>query len=95
MSDVRCQRSETTSVRIESAKDLTVYKLAYNLALKIFATTKKFPPEEKYALTNQIRRSSRSICLNLGEAWAKRRYGAHFVSELTDCGGETPRESQL
>jgi hypothetical protein len=83
---VRSQMSETTSVRIESAKDLTVYKLAYDLALKIFATTKKFPSEEKYALTSQIRRSSRSICLNLREARAKRRYEAHFVSKLTDCG---------
>jgi len=77
-----------TSVRIESAKDLTVYKLAYDLAMEIFAITKRFPAEEKYALTSQIRRSSRSICLNLREAWAKRRYEAHFVSKLTDCDGE-------
>src|SRR6266403_3780919 len=77
-----------TSVRIESAKDLTVYKLAYDLAMEIFAITKRFPAEEKYALTSQIRRSSRSICLNLREAWAKRRYKAHFVSKLTDCDGE-------
>ncbi len=46
------------------------------------------PPEERYALTSQIRRSSRSICLNLREAWAKRRYEAHFISKLTDCDGE-------
>ncbi len=74
--------------RIESAKDLKVYKLAHELAMEIFEVTKKFPPEEKYALTSQIRRSSRSICLNLREAWAKRRYEAHFVSKLTDCDGE-------
>ena len=77
-----------TSVRIESAKDLTVYKLAYDLAMEIFAITKRFPAEEKYALTSQVRRSSRSVCLNLREAWAKRRYEAHFVSKLTDCDGE-------
>jgi four helix bundle protein len=76
------------SVRIESAKDLRVYKLAYELAMQIFELTKSFPPEERYALTSQIRRSSRSICLNLREAWAKRRYEAHFVRKITDCDGE-------
>lgn len=74
-------------MRIQSAKELTVYKLAYQLAMEIFQVTKTFPPEEKYALTSQIRRSSRSVCLNLREAWAKRRYEAHFVSKLTDCDG--------
>src|SRR2546425_12081039 len=77
------------TVRIESAKELTVYKVAYELAMKIFQITKSFPPEETYALTSQIRRSSRSICLNLREAWAKRRYEAHFLSKLTDCDGES------
>jgi four helix bundle protein len=75
-------------MRIESAKDLKVYKFAYELAMDIFELTKNFPSEEKYALTTQIRRSSRSVCLNLREAWAKRRYEAHFVSKLTDCDGE-------
>jgi four helix bundle protein len=75
-------------MQIESAKDLTVYKLAYELAMEIFEITKKFPPEEQYALISQIRRSSRSVCLNLREAWAKRRYGAHFLSKLSDCDGE-------
>jgi four helix bundle protein len=75
-------------MRIESAKDLTVYKSAYRLAMEIFELTKCFPLEEKYALTSQIRRSSRSVCLNLREAWAKRRYEAHFVSKLSDCDGE-------
>jgi four helix bundle protein len=86
MSDNRRQMSETA--RIESAKDLKVYGLAYQLAMEIFEITKQFPSEEKYALTSQIRRSSRSTCLNLREAWAKRRYEAHFVSKLTDCDGE-------
>jgi four helix bundle protein len=75
-------------MQIESAKDLTVYKLAYELAMDVFEISKKFPSEETYALTSQIRRSSRSICLNLREAWAKRRYEAHFLSKLTDCDGE-------
>lgn len=56
--------------------------------MRIFEATKRFPPEERYALTSQIRRSSRSICLNRREAWAKRMYPAHFLSKLTDCDGE-------
>jgi len=56
--------------------------------MEIFEISKSFPTEEKYALTSQIRRSSRSVCLNLREAWAKRRYEAHFISKLTDCDGE-------
>ncbi|MEK6337401.1 MAG: four helix bundle protein [Acidobacteriota bacterium] len=75
-------------MQINSAKDLKVYKAAYDLAMKIFEVSKRFPPEERYALTGQIRRSSRSVCLNLREAWAKRRYEAHFLSKLTDCDGE-------
>src|SRR5262245_340029 len=75
-------------MQIESAKDLDVYKLANEFAMEVFEITKSFPPEEKYALTSQIRRSSRSVCLNLREAWAKRSYAAHFVSKLTDCDGE-------
>jgi len=73
---------------IRSAKDLEVYKLAFALSMDIFELSKAFPAEERYALTSQIRRSSRSVCLNLREAWAKRRYEAHFVSKLTDCDGE-------
>src|SRR5437773_1494520 len=56
--------------------------------MTIFLVSKAFPDEERFALTGQIRRSSRSVCLNLREAWAKRRYEAHFVSKLTDCDGE-------
>ncbi|MCE9526899.1 MAG: four helix bundle protein [Planctomycetales bacterium] len=72
----------------KSAKDLTVYQKAYVLAMKIYEASKRFPAEEKYALTSQIRRSSRSVCLNLREAWAKRRYEAHFLSKLSDSDGE-------
>lgn len=73
---------------VRSAKELTVYVKAYSLAMRIFAISKGFPREEQYSLTSQIRRSSRSVCLNLREAWAKRRYPAHFISKLSDCDGE-------
>ena len=73
---------------IKSAKELEVSKKAYGLAMTIFDLSKNFPPEERFAITDQIRRSSRSICSNLQEAWAKRRYPAHFVSKLTDADGE-------
>lgn len=74
---------------IQNAKELEVYQVAYALAMRIFELSKRFPAEERWALTGQIRRSSRSVCLNLREAWAKRRYEAHFVSKLTDCDGES------
>ena len=73
---------------IKSAKELNVYQRGYELAMEVFKGSKRFPVEERFALTSQIRRSSRSICLNLRETWAKRRYEAHFVSKLTDCDGE-------
>lgn len=75
-------------VLAKSAKELNVYRLAYELSMEIYEISKSFPLDERYALTSQIRRSSRSICMNLREAWAKRRYEAHFVSKLTDCDGE-------
>jgi four helix bundle protein len=75
-------------MQIKSAKDLDVYKKAYSLAMKIFELTTAWPGEEKFSLIDQIRRASRSVCTNLREAWAKRRYEAHFVSKLTDCDGE-------
>jgi four helix bundle protein len=75
-------------MQIHSAKDLIVYQKAFALAMDIFNLSKKFPAEEKYALTSQIRRSSPSVSLNLREAWAKRRYELHFVSKLTDSDGE-------
>ena len=74
--------------KVSSAKDLEVYAKGYGLAMRVFELTCKFPPEERFALTSQMRRSSRSVCMNLREAWAKRRYEAHFVSKLTDCDGE-------
>ena len=69
-------------------KDLTVYKLARELSWKIFVLSKKFPKEETYSLTDQIRRSSRSVGAQIAEAWGKRPYIKHFVSKLTDADGE-------
>ena len=76
------------SDRIRSFKDLRVYQKAFSLQQKIFEISKGFPKEEIYSLTDQIRRSSRSIGANLAEAWQKRRYPAHFVSKLSDSDGE-------
>jgi four helix bundle protein len=73
---------------VRSAKELTVYVTGYELAMRIFQVSRSFPPEERFALVSQIRRSSRSVCMNLREAWAKRRYPAHFLSKLSDCDGE-------
>jgi four helix bundle protein len=74
--------------KINSYKDLRVYKNAVDAAMKIFELTKSFPPEEKYSLVDQIRRSSRSVCANLAEAWRKRRYKAAFISKLSDAESE-------
>src|SRR6266550_2899741 len=83
------------SERISSFKDLRVYKLAFELQQDIFETSKGFPAEERYALTDQIRRASRSIGANLSEAWQKRLYVAHFVSKLTDADGEQAENATL
>ena len=73
---------------VQSVKELIVYKKAYQQAMNLFHVSKNFPPEERYVMTSQGRRSSRSVCHNLREAWAKRRYAPHFISKLTDCDGE-------
>ena len=72
----------------ESFRDLVVYKKTRQLSLEIFRITKAFPKEEMFSLTDQIRRSSRSIGAQIAEAWAKRRYEKHFISKLTDADGE-------
>ncbi|MFN6569426.1 four helix bundle protein [Dendronalium sp. ChiSLP03b] len=76
---------------IKNHKDLEVYQMAFDAAMKIFELSKKFPLEERYSLTDQIRRSSRSVCANLAEAWRKRRYEAAFVAKLNDCVREACR----
>ena len=73
------------SGKINNARELDVYKLAFEAAMEIFQLTKAFPQEEKYSLVDQIRRSSRSVCSNLAEAWRKRRYLAVFKNKLTDA----------
>ena len=69
-------------------KELTAFKKAYQLAMMIFQITKRFPNEERYSLTNQIRRSSRSVCTNLAEAYRRRRYKDYFISKLNDSESE-------
>lgn len=73
---------------IKTHRELDVYRMGFDAAMKIFELSKKFPKEETYSLTDQIRRSSRSICSNLAEAWRKRRYPAAFVSKLSDAEAE-------
>ena len=70
---------------IKSHEDLVVYQMAFEAAMTIFNLSKSFPVEERYSLTDQIRRSSRSVCANLAEAWRKRRYKAAFIAKLSDC----------
>ena len=76
------------SERIQTFKELRVYQMACHLDEEVFRETKAWPKEEMFALTSQIRKSSRSIGANIAESWAKRRYPAHFISKLTDADGE-------
>src|SRR3990172_12369192 len=76
------------ALMIRSFKDLVVYQKAFEHAMRLFEVSKNFPKEELYSLTDQIRRSSRSVCTNIGEAWRKRRYEAAFVSKLNDAEAE-------
>lgn len=73
---------------LKSVKDLDVYELAISSAMQVFNISKRFPKEETYSLTDQIRRSSRSVCANLAECWSKRQYRAVFLNKLTDCCAE-------
>lgn len=74
---------------IKSVKDLKVYQMAYKLAVEIFEITKKFPEEETYSLTNQIRKSSRSVAINIREGFAKRKYEQVFIRHLNDALGSS------
>ncbi len=80
--------------KIKVHRDLVVYQIAFQSAMDIFEISKKFPSEERYSLTDQIRRSSRSVCANLGEAWRKRRYKAAFIAKLSDSESEAA-ETQI
>jgi len=74
--------------RIQTHRELEVYQKAFDAAMKIYELSKSFPKEETYSLTDQICRSSRSVCANLAEAWRKRRYEAAFISKLSDVEAE-------
>lgn len=73
---------------VSSFRNLEVYKLSRKLALEVFEVTKRFPGDEMYSLTDQLRRSSRSVGAQLAEAWSKRKYERHFLSKLSDADGE-------
>lgn len=74
---------------IKEHRELEIYKKAFDAAMEIFHLSKKFPVEERYSLTDRIRRSSRSVCANFAEAWRKRRYKAAFIAKLNDSEAET------
>ena len=74
--------------RIQDHQELEVYRMAFEAAMQIFEVSKGFPKEERYSLTDQIRRSSRSVCANLAEAWRKRRYEGAFLAKLSDAEAE-------
>src|SRR5437867_4660229 len=82
------------SKKIVNHTELDVYQRAFDMAMHIFELSKSFPKEETYSLTDQIRRSSRSVCANLAEGWRKRRYEKAFISKLSDAEGEAA-ESQV
>jgi four helix bundle protein len=81
--------SERKTQKLNSHRDLRVWQEAMDLAMDVFPATKTFPQDEKYSLTDQIRRSSRSVPANIAEAWRKRRYEAAFISKLNDAEGES------
>jgi four helix bundle protein len=79
---------------IRTHRDLDVYQMGFEVAMQIFEMSKSFPIEERYSLTDQVRRSSRSVCANMAEAWRKKRYEASFLSKLSDAEAEAA-ESQV
>ena len=79
---------EEEKTSIKTHEDLIIYQKAFDVAMIIFELSKQFPQEERYSLTDQIRRSSRSVCANRAEAWRKRRYKGSFVAKLNDCQAE-------
>ncbi|HEX9158054.1 MAG TPA: four helix bundle protein [Syntrophales bacterium] len=78
------EKTDSRKKEIKHFRDLEVYQKSFRLAMRIFQITKDLPSEERYALTDQIRRSSRAVCSNLAEAWRKRKYSAVFCNKLTD-----------
>jgi four helix bundle protein len=88
MEKERRENLQRQKTNIRHFRELEVYQLAMNSAMRIFELSKQFPPEERYSLTDQIRRSSRSVCTNIAEAWRKRRYPNAFVNKLSDSDAE-------
>jgi len=85
---LKWRNGETTKKPIRHFRDLDVYQNGFETGLRVYESSKKFPDDERYALTDQVRRSSRSVCANIAEAWRKRRYPASFVSKLSDADAE-------
>ena len=85
---LKWRNGETTKKPIRHFRDLDVYQNGFETGLRVYKSSKKFPDDERYALTDQVRRSSRSVCANIAEAWRKRRYTAAFISNLSDSEGE-------
>ena len=77
-----------SGAHIDSYRELRVYATAMDAAMRIFELTKSFPVDERFSMVDQVRRSSRSVCTNIAEAWRKRRYKAHFISKLSDAESE-------
>ncbi len=82
-------RQTRYKVMVKHFRELRVYQQAFKAAMRIYELSKGWPPEERFSLTDQIRRASRSVCINISEAWRKRRYERHFVSKLSDADTET------
>lgn len=80
--------TETEMSQIRDFDDLRIYRASFDAAMQIFEYTKNWPPEERYALTDQIRRAARSVSANIAEAWRKRRYTKHFIAKLSDADAE-------
>ena len=87
------RRGDEKEMRIQQHTELEVYKKAFDAAMLIFKESKRFPKEETYSLTDQIRRSSRSVCANLAEAWPKRRYKGAFISKVIRCRKRSCRDT--
>jgi four helix bundle protein len=94
MGNDECNKYNERKKAIRRHTDLEVYQRAFAAAMRIFELTKNFPKEERYSLIDQIRRSSRSVCANVGEAWRKRRYEAAWISKLGDSEAEVT-EAQI
>jgi four helix bundle protein len=88
MERIKTENLRRQKTNIRHFRELEVYQLAMDSAMRIFELSKQFPAEEKYSLTDQMRRSSRSVCANIAEGWRKRRYPNAFVSKLSDADSE-------